>query len=163
MAHYDDDTPVESERFNMMREMTETDSTLTGQHFDADKLRMELIPPELLYAVAKILTYGASKYAPNNWLGGMDWSRLCGSIERHYYAWKTGEDNDPESGLPHLAHAACNIAFLLTYTERNLGHDDRRKTRDDKPRNLAHPHSHKPGRSAADCGCDFLDDLLPLP
>ena len=129
---------------------------LTGQHFDDDKLRIELVPPELIYAVAHVLTYGARKYAPNNWLGGMDWSRLMGSVERHYYAWKTGEDVDPESGLSHLAHAATDLAFLITYAKRELGNDDRRKTQEEKASVTAKDRHTNPS-SAGGAGYQLTD------
>jgi hypothetical protein len=38
--------------------------------------------------------------------------------------WK-GEDNDPETGLSHLAHAMCCVMFLLSYHLRKVGTDDR--------------------------------------
>ena len=32
---------------------------------------------------------------------------------RHFEAYRSGEKNDPESGMPHLWHVACNIMFLI--------------------------------------------------
>jgi hypothetical protein len=42
-------------------------------------------------------------------------------------AWYSGERLDPESGLPHLYHAACCLMFLARYEQDNLGTDDRPK------------------------------------
>jgi hypothetical protein len=43
-------------------------------------------------------------------------------------AWNDGESVDPETGISHLAHAACNLLFLLDYEARNMvDFDDRRK------------------------------------
>ena len=96
-----------------------------GQKFDTDKLRYELLPPELLEETARVLTFGAVKYADRNWELGMKWSRPFGALMRHMWAWWRGEDTDPETGYSHLAHAACCIAFLVAYERRGSGTDNR--------------------------------------
>lgn len=98
---------------------------MSGVKFDEDKVRMELLPPELLVGTAQILTFGAEKYGVRNWEGGMDWSRVFGALMRHMWAWWKGENLDPETGHSHLKHAACCIAFLMAYEERGTGKDDR--------------------------------------
>lgn len=98
-----------------------------GHKDDQDKVRMELIPPELLEAVGDILTFGAAKYADRNWEHGMKWSRPFGAMMRHMWAWWRGEDKDPETGRSHLWHAGCCIAFLIAYEARGDGEDDRWK------------------------------------
>jgi hypothetical protein len=97
-----------------------------GQHFDKGKLRMDLIPPEAEEALAAVLTYGCNKYAERNWEGGIKFSRLYGSVRRHLHQWWGGTDIDPESELHHLKHALCNLAFLITYIERNMEEFDDR-------------------------------------
>lgn len=62
-----------------------------------------------------------------NWELGMDWGRLVGAALRHVFAFVRGEDIDPESGLPHIDHALCCIAFLSAYQKRGVGVDDRVK------------------------------------
>jgi hypothetical protein len=106
---------------NWREEVTE------GQKFDSNKLRYELLPPELLEEVARVLTFGAHKYSARNWELGMAWSRPFGALMRHMWAWWRGEEKDPETGYSHLAHAACCIAFLVAYEARNTGTDDRPK------------------------------------
>jgi hypothetical protein len=96
-----------------------------GRKDDKGKLPLHLLPPEMLEAVAEVLDFGASKYAPRNWELGMDWSRPYAALLRHMLAWWGGEDKDPETGLSHLAHAGCCIGFLITYERRNAGRDDR--------------------------------------
>ena len=98
-----------------------------AQKFDTDKPRYDLLPPELMEQTAKILTFGAKKYAARNWELGMDWSRVFGALQRHMWAWWGGEDKDPETGESHLAHACCCIAFLTAYEQRQAGTDDRPK------------------------------------
>jgi len=95
--------------------------------FDNEKNRLELIPPELLFEVGKILTMGSKKYNARNWEQGSDWSRYYAAAQRHLWSWFAGEDLDPESGENHLSHALCCITFLLTYSKRNVGNDDRVK------------------------------------
>lgn len=92
---------------------------------DAGKPRIGLIPPEMIQQTAEVLTFGAAKYAPNNWSRGADWSRYFDAMQRHLWAWQAGEDTDPETGLSHLAHASCCLAFLMAYQARGIGTDDR--------------------------------------
>lgn len=92
---------------------------------DRGKLRYDLMPPQALEDIVQILTFGAEKYGDRNWEGGMAWSRCYGSMMRHIQAWWSGEDVDSESGEHHLAHAACNLIFLMEYTRTKSDLDDR--------------------------------------
>lgn len=86
-----------------------------GMKFDDNKIRMSLMMRTLakpLYAIAAVLTYGAKKYLPNNWQG-VEAERYEDALDRHLTAWRTGETIDPDTGLHHLAHAGCNVLFLL--------------------------------------------------
>ncbi len=103
------------------------DATTYGVKFDDGKLRYDLIPAEAVEGLARVLTFGAKKYAPRNWEKGMSWGRVFGALMRHLWAWWRGEDKDPETGFSHLDHAACCIAFLQTYEVRRIGADDRVK------------------------------------
>lgn len=96
-----------------------------GHKDDNEKIRLELVPPELLVAVGDILTFGAAKYADRNWEVGMSWGRVFGALMRHMWAWWGGESKDQETGRSHLWHAGCCIAFLIAYEERGVGTDDR--------------------------------------
>lgn len=82
------------------------------------KLPIELIPPVFITEVSTVLLHGAKKYAPNNWMRGMSYTTAYGAIQRHLNAWFSGEEIDPESGLNHLAHAACGLAFLAHYRSK---------------------------------------------
>jgi len=97
-----------------------------GKKFDQEKIRLDLIPPEMLEEVGKVLTFGAKKYGEDNWLEGMSWSRLYGATLRHILAFWMGQDNDEETKLPHLAHAICCLTFLLIYQQYNVGEDNRK-------------------------------------
>lgn len=74
--------------------------------------------------VAKVMTFGAKKYNAHNWRGGFKYSRLIAAILRHVFAYNSGEKLDPETGLSHLAHAACGIMFLLEFEKTGAGEDD---------------------------------------
>ncbi len=96
-----------------------------GTKFDKGKPRMDLLPFEAIEEVAKVLSLGAEKYSPWNWYNGFDYGRLLGASLRHISAFQQGQDKDPETDLSHLAHAACNLLFLITLQMRNRGKDDR--------------------------------------
>lgn len=102
-----------------------------GVKFDDGKCRDDLLPPELEEAVAKVLDFGARKYAARNWEKGMDWSRPYAAARRHLRNWFARRDfghgpgNDKDSGYSDLHHAACNVAFLIAYEARGVGNDDR--------------------------------------
>ena len=96
-----------------------------GMRFNSGKLLMSLVPASFGRYCAAGLTYGAVKYAPHNWRKGFDWSQVLDSLQRHIDAFREGEDLDEESGLPHLALAACNLAFLIEFFDKGKGNDDR--------------------------------------
>lgn len=92
--------------------LTSTQPTV-GMKFDNDKLLYSLIPPETTKALAEVLTFGAKKYAPNNWqLVENGQTRYLDALFRHLEAFRSGETHDPDSGLHHLAHVLTNVAFL---------------------------------------------------
>lgn len=93
--------------------------------FDAGKPQLDLLPTLALWGVGEVLTYGAAKYAAHNWRKGLAYSRLTSAALRHLFSFIRGENNDPESGLPHLDHAACCILFLSELQKTNTGTDDR--------------------------------------
>lgn len=80
---------------------------------DAGKPRPTLVPVSLIEAVASIREYGVAKYHdPDNWKK-VEPQRYKDAAYRHWLAYIKGEKLDPESGLPHLHHCACNLAFLI--------------------------------------------------
>lgn len=95
---------------------------------DHGKARYDLLPPEFLEETAKVLEFGARKYDDHNWARGADWGRYFSAMQRHMWAWWGGESDDPETGLTHLAHAACCLSFLMAYEARGLGTDNRPDT-----------------------------------
>lgn len=87
--------------------------------------RFDLLPWDALWVVARIFGFGASKYAERNWENGLKWSSSKAAMDRHMALWWAGEDKDPESGLPHIAHVAWHGLVLLSHVLRGIGTDDR--------------------------------------
>lgn len=81
---------------------------------DQGKPCPSLCPVSLIEAVTAVRMYGTQKYGdPDNWKQ-VEPERYHQALLRHILAaWNDPYKVDPESGLLHLAHAACNIAFLL--------------------------------------------------
>jgi len=98
---------------------------MSGIKYDEQKPQMALIPPEAILGLAQVLTFGAAKYSSRNWEQGMLWSRVFAGVQRHLWAFWSGEDIDEESGMPHLWCASAGVAFLVTYQQRRTGEDDR--------------------------------------
>lgn len=82
---------------------------------DAGKPKLTLVPTQIIFDIAKVREYGNNKYpegGPDNWKS-VEIQRYRDAAFRHFIAYL----NDPmgvdeESGIPHLSHLACNIAFL---------------------------------------------------
>lgn len=101
-----------------------------GLKYDAGKPRMDLLDPTMTEGVARVLSFGAEKYAPNNWREGIEYTRTISAIHRHLAAIQRGEDVDPESGELHIYHIGCNVQFLGWMMQYRPDMDDRWKQED---------------------------------
>jgi hypothetical protein len=84
------------------------------QKKDYGKPMWDLLPYGQLSHIVNVLTFGAEKYGPHQWQkveNAKD--RYFAAMMRHLTAWWEGERADPESGMPHLAHAGCCLLFLM--------------------------------------------------
>lgn len=91
---------------------------MEGVKYDSGKPRWDLLPLKATTKIVEVLTYGAQKYAPDNWRHVQEPKRrYYAAAMRHIVSWAQGERLDPESGQPHLAHAACCLLFLLELEE----------------------------------------------
>ena len=97
----------------------------SGARYNDNKADLSLIPLCTLEDEARVWMYGKEKYAAWNWAKGMPWSVPYACAMRHLAAWQRGEELDPESGQPHLAHAMCNLRMLTLYSKTYLEGDDR--------------------------------------
>lgn len=90
---------------------------------DSGKPRPTLVPVSLIRAVTEIREYGCQKYHdPENWRN-VEPQRYRDALYRHWLAYLDGEKTDEESGLPHLWHIACNVAFLIEMEEESNERD----------------------------------------
>ena len=102
-----------------------SDAKGSGARYNDGKADISLIPLCTLEDEARVWMYGKQKYAAWNWAKGMDWSVPLACAMRHLAAWQRGEELDAESGLPHLAHAMCNLRMLTLYSKTYPEGDDR--------------------------------------
>lgn len=103
----------------------DSDAKGSGARYNDGKPAFDLVPLVALEDCAKVFEYGRRKYASWNWAKGMEWSIPLACILRHLSAWQRGEDNDHESGLPHLGHVMCNLVMLTTYARTYPEGDNR--------------------------------------
>lgn len=89
-----------------------------GLKYDQEKPRMDLLDGYAIEQLAKVLTFGADKYAAHNWRKGISKSRLLAALLRHTFAYLVGQDKDEETGLSHIAHAMCCCMFILGLEHR---------------------------------------------
>lgn len=94
---------------------------LEGAKYDDGKLKLSLVPPEILDAIATVREFGAQKYGDaENWMS-IDPDRWHEALLRHTREiWNDPLHIDAESGLPSLWHVATNVAFLCATREKEL-------------------------------------------
>ena len=103
-----------------------TEVQVGGTKHDSAKADLALVPLTFIEATARALQYGEKKYGRYNYTSGFKTHRLISAALRHILAWESGEDNDKESGLSHLDHAAANLAMLLHNNSIGTSTDTRR-------------------------------------
>lgn len=92
----------------------ESDGNDQSAKADAGKPDLTLVSPQILFEIEKVRAYGTAKYGDRD-----NWKKV--SLERYWQAtlrhilqaWDDVGATDHESGLLHISHAACNIAFIL--------------------------------------------------
>lgn len=85
-------------------------------HKHDDELpRLTLVPRGIIWAISYPRMYGLKKYpetGENGWKN-ISIDRIRNATYRHFMRYLDDPDGlDDESGLPHLWHLACNVAFL---------------------------------------------------
>ena len=101
---------------------------IIGRKDTAGKDPWDLLPMGPIQAIVQVLAYGAKKYSVFGEAGELirsgigNWKHVEQPREKYYAAtmrhlvsWRAGEIIDPETGLLHLAHAGCNVVFLLWF------------------------------------------------
>jgi len=100
-------------------EMSEgADSLNPKQKYGDLKAPLCMVPWSAIIYLAMAFKEGARKYGPFNWrTKKIESMTYVSALMRHVAAWVDGEENDPESGNPHLAHALACLAILVDAKE----------------------------------------------
>lgn len=80
----------------------------------AAKTPLQLLPSVAMALTSQVLKHGAEKYGEFNWRHAkVETMTYIGAIRRHLDAMADGQDLDPESGFPHIAHVAASCFILM--------------------------------------------------
>lgn len=94
-------------------------SQTVGIKNDQGKLRWDLLPLRPIQQAVEVLTVQVAEYGEDNWQRiERPEDRFYAALMRHITAWRLGEQLDPKTKLPHLAHALVNVVFLLWHTQK---------------------------------------------
>ena len=98
---------------------------------DAGKAQLTLVPRKIFWDIARIRMYGNEKYHdPENWRQ-VEVSRYRDAAFRHFLLYLDDPSGvDEESGLPHLWHLACNVAFLCEMEDLKADEENENRQRD---------------------------------
>lgn len=108
-----------------------SDPNQVGIKHDQNKPKFSLIPQRALEFVARVVTFGAKKYGPRNWVKTENLSeRYTDAAMRHINAYLQGAPNDLETGLPHLAHAVTSLMFVIEHDTGALSEPQYRLARE---------------------------------
>ena len=90
------------------------------------KVPLSGMPAPVLLEAGLVKLHGDLKYGRYNWReAGVRASVYYDAAFRHLAAWYEGEDDDPDSGISHLAHAITGLAVLRDSMMRGNWSDDR--------------------------------------
>lgn len=117
---------------NDMLSIEEIDTLLTGMDnpneklnpneakFDSGKPKITLVPRQIIWDIAEVREYGNKKYgSPDNWKN-VEPERYRDALCRHFLKYLDDPKSlDKESGIKHLKHMACNIAFLCEMEDKD--------------------------------------------
>lgn len=98
-----------------------------GERKNEGKTEWSLVDFTSVEPLAKVLMFGAKKYAPNNWRKGLPYTKVIESLLRHVFKVLNGEVVDEESGIEHTGHIMCNAMFLEWMMKNRPDLDDRYK------------------------------------
>lgn len=94
--------------------------------YGMQKPGMEGLPTAPLFQIGEVMRLGVQKYGLTNWRHDpISASVYYSAALRHLMTWWDGQDIDPESGQPHLAHVAACMAILMDADGCNTLRDDR--------------------------------------
>jgi len=92
------------------------------------KPQLNLIPASAQILESVVMALGAEKYGPFNWReSAVRASIYVAAAMRHLLAWADGQNEDPESGVSHLAHVRACMGIVLDAQSLGKLEDDRPK------------------------------------
>lgn len=98
-----------------------------GRKDDTDKPKWNLLPFAQVKHVVDVLTHGEKKYAAENWKQVKNpQDRYFAAAMRHITAWRAGEQKDPDTGRSPLAHACCDLLFLMWFDDTEVTKEKRK-------------------------------------
>lgn len=97
----------------------------TGGQKGSKLAQLGALDPASLLVLGEVAGMGTVKYERYNFLRGYAWSLSFDAMMRHALAFWSGEDVDPESGMPHMAHVAWHGLTMVAFLLHGLGTDDR--------------------------------------
>lgn len=118
---------TEEDYYRLGRDEVRVTSSSGGQK-GMKPARFDLLPWDALWTVAELYGKGAEKYEDRNWERGYDWSLSFASLIRHATQFWQGEDDDSETGLPHLASVVFHALGLLRFMREHPEFDNRPST-----------------------------------
>jgi len=90
---------------------------MAGKKQTEGKIPFHLLSGPALEGIAQVLEYGMKKYDARNWEAGIPYDKIFQAMQRHLWKFWSGHDIDDETGLSHVAHAACLSMFLLHFVK----------------------------------------------
>ena len=115
-----DEVYEQLKRSEATRAAFKSDSVATGVKYDSGKLQWTLLPFRAINEVLEVLSFGAKKYAADNWkIVPEARTRYVDAAFRHLTDWHLKEKLDGETGKSHLAHAICCLLFLLWFEQED--------------------------------------------
>ena len=92
---------------------------------DAGKPQLHLVPTEIINCIARVREFGNKKYKDSNSWKRVEKERYIDAMFRHLLKYVNDNNSvDKESGLPHLWHIACNVAFLCEMEKEKQRKED---------------------------------------
>ena len=101
---------------------TSTDTSIGNQELkrDAGKPQLTLVPTQIITDIARVREFGVAKYHKRDSWKQVEIQRYRDALFRHLLLYLNDPKGvDDESGLPHLSHVACNVAFLCELEKEN--------------------------------------------
>ncbi len=118
--------PCNLELLNLYTTDPTTKATNPKDAIGSDKLPLHLWPETATVMGTLGMLDGMLKYGRANWrVAGVRATIYIDAVKRHVNAYAEGEDLDPDSGVPHLAHALACLAILVDAGAADMLTDDR--------------------------------------